>query len=142
VIEAYRLHPSRYPANSGKGAAVSPGRWNHEGIEAIYTAQSRSLAALEILVHYSVLPKSYMVAMVRIPDSLVREVSRLPQGWKTNLAWSRDFGTSALRTDCVISVPSSVIPAERNYVLNPAHPQFNEIEFLASERFHFDPRLK
>ena len=46
MIEAYRIHSSRYPANSGKGAALHGGRWNDVGVEAIYTAQSRALAAL------------------------------------------------------------------------------------------------
>lgn len=110
MIEAYRLHSNRYPANSGKGAALRGGRWNHAGIEAIYAAQSRSLAALEILVHYSVLPKDFLVTPVRIPDDLVCELSgtllaylgrigiSFPQDWQTNSDWhnnlaaTRDFG--------------------------------------------------
>jgi RES domain-containing protein len=59
ILEVYRLHSKRYPANSGKGAALHGGRWNPPGVEAIYTAQSRSLAALEILVHYAVLLRDF-----------------------------------------------------------------------------------
>jgi RES domain-containing protein len=146
VIEAYRLHSSRYPANSGKGAAIRGGRWNPVAMEAIYTATSRSLAALEILAHYSVLPKDFVVTPVRIPDSLVYEVrlDMLPSDWQADQERTADLGMRWLRDSrfAVLSVPSVVIPAERNYILNPAHPQFTEIEFLAFEPFHFDPRLR
>ena len=43
------------------------GRWNQRGTEAIYTASSRSLAVLELLVHYAVLPKGLVITPVRIP---------------------------------------------------------------------------
>jgi hypothetical protein len=42
----------------------------------------------------------------------------------------------------VLGVYSAIIPEERIYVLNPAHAEFKYIEFLESEPFRFDPRLK
>ncbi len=42
----------------------------------------------------------------------------------------------------VLSVPSSVIISERNFVINPAHPDFRKIRFSAPQRFVFDPRLR
>lgn len=124
-------------------------------MDAIYTAASRSLAALEILVHYSVLPKDFVVTPVRIPDFLIYDFDSMicdfakVAGYQDNPdlpilgamavfggCWIRDQNTA------VLSVPSVIIPAERNYILNPAHPQFSQIEFLASEPFSFDPRLK
>jgi RES domain-containing protein len=146
VIEAYRLHLSQYPANSSKGAAHQGGRWNPSGKEAIYTAATRSLAALEILVHYAVLPRNFVVTPVRIPDFLIEEahMGDLPPDWQAYLTHTVIYGEHWLRrqSSTVLSVPSSIVPAERNYVLNPAHPQFGEIEFLVSEPFYFDPRLK
>lgn len=41
-----------------------------------------------------------------------------------------------------LGVYSAIIPEERIYVLNPAHFEFKYIEFLDSEPFRFDPRLK
>jgi hypothetical protein len=86
VITAYRLSSSRYPPNSGKGAAIRGGRWNAPGMEVIYLAASRPLAVLEILVHYSVLPKDFVMTPVRIPDHLeaaMEEISlaQLPPNW-------------------------------------------------------------
>jgi RES domain-containing protein len=145
-VIAYRLHSSRYRANSGKGAAIRGGRWNPAGTEAIYTAASRSLAALEILVHYSVLPKDFVVTPVRIPDSVIEEarMDDLPSDWQAQPGLTVTFGWSWIHNErsAVLSVPSSIILAERNYILNPAHPQFGDIEFLTSEPFYFNPRLK
>ena len=41
----------------------------------------------------------------------------------------------------VLIVPSAVIPAERNYVLNPGHPEFRAIRVGTAEPFAFDPRM-
>jgi hypothetical protein len=41
----------------------------------------------------------------------------------------------------VLSVPSVVIPHERNFVLNPAHREFAKIAIGRSEPFRFDPRM-
>jgi RES domain-containing protein len=52
----YRLSSARFAVNSGSGAARYGGRWNRVGTPVIYTSQSPSLAALEIMAHYDVLP--------------------------------------------------------------------------------------
>lgn len=82
----------------GKGAALHGGRWNSVGKEAIYTAATRSLAALEILVHYSVLPKDFLVTPVRIPDALIDEIELevLPAAWQANLELTVFIGRSGL----------------------------------------------
>jgi RES domain-containing protein len=141
ILEVYRLHSKRYPANSGKGAALHGGRWNPPGVEAIYTAQSRSLAALEILVHYTVLPRDFVLTPIRIPEDRV-VVARLQTHWQFSEAQTRDLGLEWFGRTAVLGVYSFVIPEERIYILNPSHPEFEYIEFLASEPFQFDPRLK
>lgn len=42
----------------------------------------------------------------------------------------------------ILSMPSGVLPAERNFIINPHHPDFKLIEFLPAGPFQFDPRLK
>src|SRR4051812_48166594 len=101
------------------------GRWNEPGTQAIYTAGSRSLAALEVLVHYSVLPRDFVVTPIRIPDGIdVIEISPagLPNGWQTmtGYAGTQALGTLELGHAPVLRVPSAVIPQESNFVLNPA----------------------
>jgi RES domain-containing protein len=41
----------------------------------------------------------------------------------------------------VLSVPSVVIPSERNFIINPAHPDFARLTIHAAEPFSFDPRM-
>ena len=41
----------------------------------------------------------------------------------------------------MLVVPSAVIPAEVNYLLNPSHPDFARIRIDSPEPFVFDRRL-
>jgi RES domain-containing protein len=149
VIEVYRLHSSRYPANDGTGAAVAGGRWNSRGTEVIYAAASRSLAVLEIVVHYSVLPSDFVITPISIPDAV--SIVTVPEtilvdGWNQPipLPATQAYGTEWVISGsaAILSVPSAVVPAERNYILNPRHSDFSAIAFGLSEPFRFDARLK
>jgi RES domain-containing protein len=40
----------------------------------------------------------------------------------------------------MLSVPPVVVPTERNYLLNPAHPGFKQIHIGEAYDFSFDPR--
>jgi RES domain-containing protein len=44
-------------------------------------------------------------------------------------------------TSAVLSVPSFVIPTERNLILNPTHAYFARLVINRSEPFSFDPRM-
>jgi len=69
----------------------------------------------------------------------------LPAGWRTYPAPERlkDLGTgwARSRVSVALSVPSSVIPHERNVLLNPLHPDFARVRLLLPEDFSFDPRM-
>lgn len=149
MISLYRISSARYPANSGAGAAQFGGRWNRVGTPVIYAAQSAALAALEVLVHYSIVPRDHVLTEIQIPDALVilhLEEDRLPAGWDNDppIPATQEMGDNWVREagSAILSVPSSIIPGERNFVINPAHAGFNEIIFLSQKAFRFDPRLK
>lgn len=124
------------------------GRWNHQDTAVIYTAESRALCALEVLVNSDELAVDYVAVPIDLPDEIAIQVisaADLPQGWDASEATdvTRDIGTkwaNGLAT-AVLSVPSAVIPQERNYILNPAHPDFARIAFASPEPFDFDDRL-
>lgn len=123
------------------------GRWNRPGTEVIYTAAARSLAILEIVVNYDVLPKDFVLTPIRIPDHvgiLAVPDSDLPEGWNQPfiIAATQDLGMKFHPKTAVLSVPSAIVMEERNYVLNPAHADFQHIQFLSSRPFRFDVRLK
>jgi len=148
-VVVYRLGSSRYPANDGLGASLYGGRWNHKGTPVIYAAASRALCALEVLTNADELAGDYVVTPIEVPDDLgstALSIEALPPNWDAGQSTSdtADVGTDWARslTTAVLVVPSAVIPRERNYLLNPRHPDFRKIRFLRPEPFCFDDRLR
>jgi RES domain-containing protein len=41
----------------------------------------------------------------------------------------------------VLAIPSAIVPAERNFLLNPAHPKFGHLRLHKPVAFTFDHRL-
>jgi RES domain-containing protein len=136
-------------AFSGEGARLYGGRWNSRGIALIYTAQSQSLAVLEMLVHLDSpeLLKHFVLFEVTIPSSVVEvlDVAKLPQHWKENPIPDemQSVGDDWVRSrrSAVLRVPSTLVPAECNFLLNPAHPEFRKLHMGKAVPFAFDARL-
>jgi RES domain-containing protein len=151
TISAWRIVKRRYAkaAFSGEGARRYGGRWKSPGVSLVYTAGSQALAALEILVHLdsAELLQQYVVIEVHLDQSLVARLdpARLPGNWRAGVSsaalrrigdrWAKE-GTSA-----VLEVPSAIIPAEHNFLLNPRHPDFAKLGIGEPVRFEFDRRL-
>jgi RES domain-containing protein len=147
----WRMLTSRFAdtAFSGEGARLYGGRWNLKGVPMVYTAGSQSLAVLEIMVQDEPLRARYVMIPATLPRNLKIEriaADQLPAGWRGLAAreqlqligsdWVKS-GSSA-----VLAVPSCVIPAETNYLINPLHPQFARIEPGVPQEFLTDPRLR
>lgn len=117
-------------------------------MEAIYASGTTSLAALEVLVHFSVLPRDFVLTEIHIPTSVKIETVRdqdLDPNWAIlSVAHTQEIGLkwASKNSSAVLSVPSSILAGERNYVINPKHPDFAQIQFLPARSFRFDPRLK
>ena len=149
-MRAFRLCRSTYLPYDGEGARRAGGRWNSKGIRVLYLSENRSLAVLEVLVHLSgVLPDKYFLGSADIPDNMPVERivdADLPEAWSTLIpaeqTATRRVGDAWVESQrsAILSVPS-VIVRERNYVLNPAHPDFARIAFAEPEPFRFDLRL-
>jgi RES domain-containing protein len=149
-MEAWRITRARKSAEafSGEGARIYGGRWNSPGIRMVYTAGSRSLAILEILAHLtkSAPLDNYVLYRVECDDSLVQILSDLPAGWNAEppSAASQSMGDAWVRsaTHAVLSVPSAIVPEERNYLLNPIHPDYSRIVIGRAVAYRIDPRLR
>ena len=136
-------------AFDGQGAAENPGRWNLPGVAVVYTAGSRSLASLEVLVHAEDTRLLAAVHWVTIPvdidERLIEIAKHLPEDWRELPAppSTRDFGTQWVMQarSPVLRVPSIVVDGEFNYILNPRHADFGQLKIGASAPFSFDPRL-
>ena len=151
TVTAWRITKRKHARNafSGEGAREFGGRWNNPGTAMVYTAQSQSLAALEMLVHLdsSDLLGKYVLMAVEFDESLVSAVdsSALPRSWRSDLALAqlRSIGDEWVLggRSVVLQVPSALVPGENNFLLNPEHRDFGRLRIGRALAFRFDPRL-
>lgn len=118
----------------------------------VYTAESLALATLEKIVAVNDVQR--LREMVYVPAHLDREaiwepsLERLPDGWDQRPpgAASRDFGDDWLASERspALQVPSVLFPTEaHNYVLNPAHPDFDAVLHVDEARpLDLDPCIE
>ena len=136
-MRVYRLCRASYPPYDGEGARRAGGRWNSKGARVVYMSENRSLAVLEILVHLSDVLPDNVLGSADLPDDVSPEIltdKELPENWATLVVGeqytTRHLGDEWLRrgNSAALSVPS-VTSGERNFLLNPEHPQFRQIDF-------------
>ena len=151
TLSAWRIVKAKHAASafSGIGARLAGGRWNSPGHPVVYTAASASLAMLEMLVHLQSeeLLKRYVLFEVTFDDSLVTTVvpTSLPKTWRKSpppAALQRiGYAWLAAGTSAILRVPSVIVPAEYNYLLNPAHADFGRIAIGPKMSAQFDSWL-
>jgi RES domain-containing protein len=151
TLHAVRIVKARHAATafSGEGARRFGGRWNTPGSALVYTAGSAALAILEMLVHLNAheLMNRYVLFDVSFDDSIVTTIdsAKLPKSWRkspppVSVQYTGDAWIAA-GTSAVLRVPSTIVPAESNYLLNPAHLDFSSIKIGPRQPIRFDPRL-
>lgn len=149
-MTVWRLCSRAHAAFDGEGARLAGGRWNQKGTAIVYASATLSLAAQEYFVHLdpAEVPKDLVAVSADIPEGVRIKslaVAGLPKKWREypapaslaaiGTAWARSLETA------VLEVPSVVIPQEKNYLLNPAHPDFGRIARGRPVPFSFDPRM-
>lgn len=135
---------------SGEGAFQWGGRWNLPGTRVIYCAESRALAALELLVHVEDMEDlsalDWRAVAVDIPGDAIECPSRYLDNWQSYpyRPSTQEFGSewSRARRSVALRVPSAVVPGEFNYLLNPGHPGFGHLRVAPPVAFRFDRRLR
>lgn len=147
----FRLSKRKYAYDlSGKGAELAGGRWNSKGNAVLYTSQSRALCTAEISVHTPLgnIPRDYELVEILIPaGAKLKEIdaSELPTDWKSipHSHTTQELGNDFILENkyLVVKVPSVIVPGEFNYLINPAHRLFNQLEIVSVEPFEFDQRL-
>lgn len=134
---------------SGGGAAKSPGRWNSETQQVLYTAPTISLAVLETASHIDDggLPLNRFLVRIEVPADvwkLREEVDglALPPTWSAIPAGqgSVKVGSDWLRSlrSPILLVPSVIVPEERAVLINPLHPQAKHITAKIVRAFEYD----
>lgn len=145
----WRIDKPGRDAFSGEGARRFGGRWNSPGVAAVYLSEHQSLAALEIFVHLRPLvPQGKFLAYFVEWEEAQMEVlpaKKLPGDWRTSPAGpsTMQLGDDWVREarSAVLAVPSAILPAESNFLLNPTHPHFRQLRRHRAVEFTFDERL-
>lgn len=148
-MRVWRITRSVHAAHplSGEGAARAGNRWNSKGVRIGYTSTSRPLALLEMLVHVTrdCIPADIVLIPIEVPAAVIAELDSLPNNWNA-LPWSESGRAAGDRwarekQSAALLVPSVVLPAERNLLINPLHPEFSKVKIQAPERHAVDRRL-
>ncbi len=135
-------------AMGGEGARLFGGRWNPVGTPAVYLAESRALAALEIVVHAprEAMRLDWRLIEVEVPDEWIEVVNpkNLPGDWQLlpSSLGARSYGGTWLQTEALaLRLPSVVIPEESTLLLNPRSPKAGKLKVSKPQEFSFDPRF-
>jgi len=152
-MDVWRVGKKRWAQHclAGEGARQAGGRWTPRGRAVVYTSATLSLAALEYFVHAdadttrSAELVSHRITVPDAPPIRVVADDELPEGWSAVPYGpaTQAVGASWLEANAelTLSVPSAVIPEERNYVLSPAHADFRRVRVAETKPFRFDPRV-
>jgi len=142
-MRVYRVCRSIHARLDGEGAKRVGGRWNSPGHAVVYMAQSMSLAVLENLVHMSKqdFPVGYVTVSALIPDRLY--ILSEDDFRSHPVVGPQELGDLWLASavSAVLRVRSAVIQDEFNFLLNPQHPDFEQIIADPAVPFVFDERL-
>lgn len=154
-MRVYRIEREKYLDTTleGMGAAKTEGfRWNSPNTYLVYTASTRALATLEVSVHLDLsedLPTDRYYLEIDIPDNvpiLELEVNDLPANWnsKPPILLTQFIGDEFVNSNefAILKVPSSIVPPEYNYLINPRHRYISKIKVVSKEVMKFDERVK
>ena len=140
----------------GTGGLYVSGRWHHRGQRIVYASDSAALAALEVLVHVdpaAAPPDLVLTSFVAAEGLLTGEASswsrryldREVPGWRETPAPQvlQDLGSEwlASRASSCRLVPSALVPAGNNLLVNPEHEDAGLLTIDDQQPFRFDGRL-
>ena len=148
---AWRITREKYidETFTGEGAKLWGGRWNPVGHPAVYCAESLSLAILELIVHLEDDNdiNSFMAIPVSFSPKIILSLlkSKLPKRWDSLPIGPESIAVGKKWLDekkfPILEVPSTVVPIESNFVLNPLHSDFSSLEIGKPQAIHIDSRI-
>lgn len=141
---------SNYSTLDGSGGLSAAGRWHMLGRRIVYCAPNPATALLEVLVHARIdiddMPVNFLYLEIEVPSTLAVEdedTDALGQMWQTDLEATRRAGDEWLRSGrtALLRVPSVIVPATWNVLLNPQHPDSAQIRIVRVHHHGIDRRL-
>jgi RES domain-containing protein len=155
-VVGWRLDQAKHAAtwDSGIGASIAAGRWNHKGRNVVYTSADPATAILEVAVHvgFRVLDSMpYVLSHFSINDPSSLHIvypEQIPNpNWLTSgptTSQQRDFGHSLLDAHAFVALPSVVSSSSWNIIFDPLSAPFaktNGWTLIEQVRFGLDTRL-
>jgi RES domain-containing protein len=141
MITAWRLCRSERADLSGRESIAEGGRWTSPGAATVYLSEHPALALLEARVHLTGgpedAPADMALCQVALPSNPPPDhIPALPGDPRAaGDAWLREGHAPVLR------VPSIILPASWNLLLNPAHPSASQARIERMVPIALDPRL-
>ena len=132
-------------------ASGAAGRWNSAGNKVVYAAESIPLAFLENMVRRQGVGfnKDFKIMFIEIPDKTqvaTVDVAQLENGWRDFHAYSKcqSLGNIWYNEGKVLTlkVPSAVLPASFNYVINSEHTDYKLVKLVATTDLAPDERIE
>ena len=138
---------SNHVSLDGGGGLRASGRWHNQGRRVVYCAPNPATALLEILVHAEIdvedIPVTIRYLEIEAADAIAGDTveQATAVGWRVEK--SRQAGDEWLRSQrsALLRVPSVIVPATWNVLINPAHADSAKIRILRTHRHAFDRRL-
>ncbi|MBL0128430.1 MAG: RES family NAD+ phosphorylase [Flavobacteriales bacterium] len=133
----HRYSGSKYIRDlNGEGARLNGGRWNQVNTAVVYTSIDENVAFSEYARRFRprTLLYSTMTGHVRfdVPAGIsVEEITEadLPANWRDRPApvVLQELGTAwaARGSSCLLKVPTALNASADNYLINPAHAEFD-----------------
>jgi len=149
IFRLCRRRFARHPLD-GRGGLIASGRWHTPRRLVCDASESLALASLEILVHcdLDLLPNDLVAIEVEVPKGVsVDELraKKLPRSFRKYPAPAalQRLGNAWLDRGraCLLRVPSAIVPSEKNFLVNPAHPDARRLRVVKRTPFRLDPRL-
>jgi len=149
-VIVYRICNSKYATNiSGESARrQTNNRWNSLGTPMLYTSDSPALCAVEIhqYIPPSFPPKNYALLEIELPDCQILTVE---EAFFTNENWielqtiTQSIGDKFVQQNeyLVMKVPSAMITACYNFLVNPYHTNFGKVKIVNTLKFPIEGKL-
>jgi RES domain-containing protein len=129
----------------------SPARWHKIARPIVYCAPNPATALVEVLVHNRQVeaddyPDHLQYLEIEAPDTTATETietAALGNGWEDNESVTQSIGDEWLGSarTALLRVPSVIVPATWNVLLNPRHAESAGIRVRKVHRHRFDRRL-
>jgi RES domain-containing protein len=141
---------SKHAALDGGGGLRASGRWHSRGRRVVYCAPSPAAALLEVLVHAEIdtedIPVDFRYLEIEASELVAietTEIQALGAGWRRDEEATRRIGDAWLHSghSALLRVPSAIVPATWNVLLNPRHPASALVRIVRIHEQAADRRL-